>query len=236
MKKYLPHSNIFVLSNLITSNLYSRGSTGGGQLLGLALLVLFVSLGMFFISLRNLRFNRFIRNIPTSKLGSLAVGLAEVNGKVVRSDELLRSPIHNVECVFYETFVEVKKIKLRNNTIKTVWKKIYKKAEYVHPFSISDESGTVNVDLEGAQVEFETDHDTEGHKMGENEDLDNFCKKNNIKMKGWFFRKKLRYNETYIEPDDELYILGKAEIRSENGNDTLTILASCVLGISLDPA
>ena len=174
--------------------------------------------------MRKLRFQRFIKNIPTSKLGSLAVGLAEVSGKVVKSDDLLRSPIHNVECVFYETSVEVMK-SIRTEDMQ----KVYSKTKYVQPFSINDESGTVNVDLKDAHVEFEKDRDSSRHKwvniarpwkMGENEDFDNFCKENNIEMKGTY---RYNYNETYIEPGDEIYILGKAEIRAENENNTLTM-------------
>ena len=221
-----------LLLNLITFNqLIAAGVQGDdGQIKVFALLVFIVSLLLFFRLLPKWRFlRRFLRykNTPTSNLKSLAVGNVQVNGKIVKPDNILHSPIHNAECVYYDSYVEVRKHRLIpimkwGRWKWWYWKKIYKNSKYV-PFSINDGTGIVNVDLEGAGMELKTDHESPGALMGQNEALDNFCKENNINMKGWFFKKFLRYDETFLEHSDKLYILGKAEIRENNENDTLTI-------------
>ena len=70
-----------------------------------------LSLLLFFRLLPKWRFlRRFLRykNTPTSNLNSLAVGNVQVNGKIVKPDNILHSPIHNAECVYYDSYVEVR--------------------------------------------------------------------------------------------------------------------------------
>ena len=61
---------------------------------------------MFFWGLKDFRFHRKIKNIPTSKISSLAVGLVEVYGKSVYSSDLV-DPIDSIPCAHYSILVEI---------------------------------------------------------------------------------------------------------------------------------
>ena len=50
---------------------------------------------MFYNSLKNLKIKRLIENVPTSKARSVAMGLAELKGKI--ESEIKRLPIHLME-------------------------------------------------------------------------------------------------------------------------------------------
>tara|TARA_B100000073_G_scaffold314547_1_gene289785 strand:+ start:3408 stop:4151 length:744 start_codon:yes stop_codon:yes gene_type:complete len=191
------------------------------------LIVFFIALIWLLRLLRNRKIKRYIENIPTSTLRSLAVGLAEVNGKIIKPSDgtILHSPITNAECVFYRASVKVRKktlVKRGNDRFKL--KEIFFEGKYLNPFTIDDGTGLVNVNLEGANYPIAFERDTHQIlKVGDNPKFDKFCADRNISTKGLFSKKTFHFSETFLEPGTNLYILGNAKNLPGSDKSRLTM-------------
>lgn len=95
---------------------------------------------------------RFIQNIPTSKIDSIAIGMVEIQGRSFPStDKPLSSPYSKKDCVFYYFAVqEFKQTSRGGNT----WHTISKGSSGV-PFYVDDDSGRVLVDPMKAEIKLE---------------------------------------------------------------------------------
>jgi len=169
----------------------------------------------FFEGFRLLQRKRLIENTPTSKIRSIAMGFAEVRGKIsvctdaaVEKSGFLKSPISGAKCVYYDAKVE--EIGLGG-----IWETTYHRTDIVH-FNVSDKTGTVLVDPKGATLDiirkdfyYETDRtdSISGRKMPKN--CSDFCARNRIHC-GPFSAYPKYFTERYLAPGDSLYILGTA--------------------------
>ena len=116
--------------------------------------LLAVGVYLFFYGFRILRKKRFVENIPTSKIRSLAMGLVEINGMVSschdkdvpRAEELI-SPINSEKCVFYRSEIQEYHKSTGDDSHSTTgeWKRVYYNIGVV-PFYVSDRTGRVLVD------------------------------------------------------------------------------------------
>jgi hypothetical protein len=172
----------------------------GGFFLGI---FLFVKGFMWF------RQKQLMENMPTSKIRSLAMGLAEVFGEVVPAEgKILKSPLSARDCVYYRYTIE----EYRQSGKSSHWATIRKGEDGTH-FFLKDETGLVLVDPKGAKVDIPRDFLFESH-MGKDppDTVRQFLKANNLSFEGWLFgiNKKMRYSEYFIAPKDKLYIMGTA--------------------------
>ncbi|MCS6894336.1 MAG: E3 ubiquitin ligase family protein [Deltaproteobacteria bacterium] len=106
-----------------------------------SLFAIFCLMGAF----HYLKTKRIIDNIPTSKVQSVALGLAELSGKI-RATEPSISPIFGETCAYYKSRIEKKSGK---RTIKLF------EAESKNFFFLEDETGRILVDPEGISIECE---------------------------------------------------------------------------------
>lgn len=97
-----------------------------------------------------LRKRRLIRNTPTSKIRSLAVGDVEVNGRARPLAEPALSPISHQRACLYEFEVEEK----HEDDDGSDWKTVLEIREHV-PFAIDDGTGSVPVQAEQADLHVE---------------------------------------------------------------------------------
>lgn len=98
------------------------------------------------------KFYSKIRNLSTSKIKSLAAGEVEIKGTVLEGKGgLLVSPVKKIPCVSYnlKCYKWVKRGKSSN------WSLLYEKSES-KPFYLSDETGFLLVNPEGAIVRNDT--------------------------------------------------------------------------------
>ena len=84
---------------------------------------------------------RLERQLPTSKVGSVTVGLAEIRGKTQAMTTCI-SPATNTECIAY--YYEKQKKRIEDGRTKTI---VLAKKTDVMPFDIVDETGRVSIDL-----------------------------------------------------------------------------------------
>lgn len=169
----------------------------------------FLGVGLFIVGFFYLKRKQLIENIPTSKIRSLAMGLVEIIGQVIPSkDHLLKSPLFQKDCIYYRFTVE----EYRRSGKSSHWATI-KKDERRSLFYLQDETGKVLVDPTAASIEIKRDCAYEsGLGKDPPEIIQQFLAANNITFEGLLgINKTMRFRESFIEPNDTLYILGTAD-------------------------
>ena len=154
------------------------------------------------------RFLRLQASLPTSKIKSLAMGLVEIQGKLVMKDSLI-SPVNKENCIgYYYTIEDV----TRDKDGKYNYSLIHQETK-CNIFELQDETGNVKIVPDG--IEF---------IMLETTNVDS----NNTK----------RYKETLIKQEQEMLIVGYADvsnsipfIRKDANNKVFGITST--LGITL---
>ncbi len=168
---------------------------------------------LFVIGMRLFKKKQMIENIPTSKVRSLAMGLAEVQGKAIAlKDKMLKSPFTNKNCVYYKYAVE----EYHHSKNGGYWI-IVKSGDKRSLFFLKDKTGMVLVNPSGADIDIPKDwrfqpslFNWSPHKKVEDK-IKSFFKKERMSYTGFFgMKRNLRFTEYYIAPRDKLYILGTA--------------------------
>lgn len=158
-----------------------------------------------------------IKNTPTSKVRSAAVGFVELFGKAKCEKDTL-SPLSKAKCVFWQVTGEY----YYQTRKSSGWRQFYK-AESGIPFYLEDNTGKMLVDPAGGQVEISHDFQVKGHMKGLNLFGLELRKKMSDKILDWIKSdpkikskfehhsgRKLRITEYYIAEGDPLYVIGKA--------------------------
>ena len=178
------------------------------RIFGITLLC--AGLYMFYSSLKNLKLKRLIENVPTSKMRSVAMVLAELKGKIEVNNKILEDPFNKKKCVFWRVHIEERVKRGKHGK----WITRHKAKDHV-PFFITDESGSVLVKLRGANmddVRRDSQYETAllfSEKLPLN--VRNYCNKNRIRFRGLFGgKRRMRCRVTYLEPNDNIYVLGHA--------------------------
>ena len=113
-------------------------------------------IGTFSLGMSRRKKHHLIQDTPTSKIRSVAQGIAEINGNI-EAKETIEAPISKIKCVYYK--YEVKEYTRHTHTdskghastsyhwdtISTDFKSL--------PFSLADETGSLKVIPNGAEVD-----------------------------------------------------------------------------------
>ena len=181
----------------------------------------------FFFSILHLRAfkkSRLYEDIPTSKIRSVAMGLVEVKGKVMASDQINNDPIFNKPCVYYQIIIAKR---ARKNRYRTIYKDMKSES-----FFLEDDTGSILIpgDLIPDIQKHYFQRKSKDRKFIELQGID---EKDVIKfdydIRSYIFKKRLpnpikefldkinvaysnriRVTIKYIEPGDNIYILGTA--------------------------
>ncbi|HEX5646760.1 MAG TPA: GIDE domain-containing protein [Nitrospira sp.] len=149
---------------------------------------------------------RLIECIPTSPIRSLALGLVEIHGRAEPEAELLTSPFGGLPCVFYAYTVEEQ---IRSGK-HTRWKTIANGTSE-QPFFVRDTTGRVLVVPLGANLMLPDERSTRTSWLGELPPLAaSGLSRLGITAHGWMGDKTLRCRESFILPDESIYVLGTA--------------------------
>ena len=185
---------------------------------GVGAVLIIVGLIMFYNSLKNLKIKRLIENVPTSKARSVAMGLAELKGKIESRNKTLTDPFDGKDCVYWHIHIQQYMKRGKRRT----WVTRHKAKKQV-PFYLTDQTGSVLVNMQGANLK-NVDRDNEYESaMFFSDDIppkvEDYCNKENVKLRGWLGgKKRMRFRVTYLEPNDDIYIIGSA--RSPNLDET----------------
>ncbi len=169
---------------------------------------------------------RAIKDIPTSKIRSIAMGQVEVKGNVKAIGEPMIDPIDNKKCVYFSLSVEEKVLGRGSvNGSMRKWKTIHAENKS-KPFFLNDGTGSVLIpdsliqtvkDLPMSEergltkIALDNTYNTYRWRPGEFPDsIKKYLEDKKILSEGMLLKKRMRIKITYIEPDDRLYILGNA--------------------------
>ncbi len=153
---------------------------------------------------------QMIENIPRSKVRSVAIGLAELEGKAeADGSKKIKSPFSGKECLYCSYRVE-QLAQVDETTKQETYRVLHKGSEHV-PFYLKDSTGRILVDPEGS--EFFGDDKTEIRSAISSKPsprIISFLESKGISHKGIFLNKTMRFAESMIIPGDTLYVLGSA--------------------------
>ena len=149
---------------------------------------------------------RLIESIPTSPIRSLALGLVEISGRAQPETELLTSPFGGLPCVYYSYAVEERVSSGKN----TRWITIASGTSE-QPFCVRDATGRVLVVPLGANLMLPDERVSRTSWLGELPPLAIAgLSRLGISAHGWMRDKTLRCRESFILPDESIYVLGTA--------------------------
>ncbi len=181
------------------------------------LFLLFFGLALLYGGVQKYLLAQKIKNTPTSKVRSAAVGLVELVGKAICKDEIF-SPISKRKSAFWIIHGEYYKPGKHGG-----WRTIYN-ASSPNQFYLEDDTGRMLIEPKGAEIDIPSDlsstgHLTEGGILGvlKNKLLDAkvlafiesdpAIKRTFNSYSGY----ELRVTESFIAENDPLYVLGNAE-------------------------
>jgi len=172
-----------------------------------ALAGIIIGIALFINGLMSFKRKRLMENIPTSKIRSVAMGLAEIYGEIVAvRKKVISSPFSGTKCVYCDYKVE----KLVSSGKSSHWSTIKKGGMGEH-FFLKDDTGSILVSTEGANFDITKDnqYDTHYGKKPPKRAID-FLEANGISTKGLLFKHRLRLTEKLLSPRDKVYVLGTA--------------------------
>lgn len=130
------------------------GGEGGGDVFPGILIPLGLGAFTFVFGWREFRKLQLARNTPKSKVRSLAIGAAEIEGQARPVDEPLTSPLTGTGAVLYELEIEKKSRNSQGSSSKLSFR------DHV-PFRVDDGTGAVRVNPNGAELVLETEETVE---------------------------------------------------------------------------
>ena len=185
----------------------------------LVVIFFFMGIALIYDGLKQHLLMQKIKNTPTSKVRSAAVGLVELFGKA-RFKKEMHSPFAKKKCAYWRIVAQYYRSGKHGG-----WRNMHR-ADSSTPFYLQDDTGRMLVDPRGAQVEIPKDRLYTGHLTGKglifkhkkiDEKVLNYVnKKGNEEIKKKFLRhnyQKLRVFEYYIAEGDKVYVLGSAQPR-----------------------
>jgi hypothetical protein len=204
----------------IPSNFFSDRSVTnvGFNAIFFSLLVLLFGLGLFaiFSGCKGYLFLQKLKITPTSKAGSVAIGLVELAGQAV-CREPVTSPISGVRCVYWRITGEYYKEGKHGG-----WKTLHE-AGNLDQFYVGDDTGRMLVDPRGGEIDIAPDATFEGYirehgflftgSATMDERVIRYIGGLDADSRSPFdshSSEKFRFTEYFIRENDPLYVLGTA--------------------------
>ena len=195
-------------------NLFILIAESGATVVAYILLIAgpLLALLFFYLWRKTKRTRDLMTATETSPIGQLTEGPAEVCGRTATSEEPLLSPWRQQKCVHYCFHVEEQRSSTDSNGNTTHHWATYIKDEQTLPFLVKDDTGQAVVDSSKIKFVVEKDRFSRSGFMNDaGEDLKQLLESRyNKKTEGWIFNKTLRYTETALELDEEIYVFGDA--------------------------
>ncbi len=161
----------------------------------------------FYQGFKALRIQQLIRNTPTARVRSMAIGLVEVNGVAIPRSRV-SAPFSGRPCVWWGIEVQTLASKSRRSTVRT-WNTVHRAASG-HPFYLKDETGVALVYPQGADCKVGFDVGEETHGLGVPQMYMDFMESEHLKMRHIWALGSMRFRERRIEEGYGLYVLGRA--------------------------
>jgi hypothetical protein len=154
---------------------------------------------------RSLRLQRLIRDTPTAKVRSLAMGLVELQG-ALRGRSRTRAPFTDRDCVWWEVVLQT--LRQSNKGVRQ-WHTVHRECSG-HPFFIDDGTGTALVYPQEADVRAGDVVAEETHGFGVPEPYAGYMQSRELGMRHLWSVGPMRFRERVLEEGRAVYVLGRA--------------------------
>jgi len=172
---------------------------------------------------------RLIESIPTSTIRSLALGLVEISGQAQSEEGLLSTPFSGLPCVFYSYAVEEHVGSGKHARWKTI-----AKGTSEQPFVVRDATGQVLVAPLGAELILPDERTYRNDWLGELPSTTIAgLNRLGISTERWIGNKTLRCREAFIQPEEQVYVLGTAH-EQQDASELVENSARLYIGSSRD--
>lgn len=174
-----------------------------GRLLAMAIAGIFGGVYVFYLGFQMLQRKRLIENIPTSTVRGAAMGLVEVNG-LATGPYTIPAPITGIPSYYYRSVAWQLKRSGKNEQ----WEKVADESQHV-PFYIDDNTGTLLVDPQGAEMDIHRDfselysNSVFSGNLGVPSNVGDFLARYGVDCD-----KKTKVEEFCIKPKNALFVLG----------------------------
>ena len=149
---------------------------------------------------------RLIESIPTSTIRSLALGLVEISGHAQPEEHLLAAPFSGLPCVFFSYAVEEHIGSGKHARWETI-----ANGTSEQPFFVSDTTGQVLVMPLGAELILPDERTYRNDWLGELPPTTIAgLNRLGVSTERWIGNKTLRCRETFLQPEEQVYVLGTA--------------------------
>jgi Zn-finger nucleic acid-binding protein len=149
---------------------------------------------------------RLIESIPTSTIRSLALGLVEISGQAQPEESLLSAPFSGLPCVFYSYAVEEHVGSGKHARWETI-----AKGTSEQPFFVRDTTGRVLIVPLDAELILPNEHIFRNDWLRElSPTAIAGLNRLGISTERWIGSKTLRCRESFIQPEEQVYVLGTA--------------------------
>lgn len=162
---------------------------------------------LFAKSFRYLRTRRLIENTPTSRIRSLAMGLAEIKGRV-EARSAVEAPFSGKPCAYWQVEVAVRG---RRNS----WSTVHRNASG-NPFFVQDETGVAMVYPAGSQCTVPHAMEDQCFGLAMPDCYSRYLAEQRIFWRHLWRFSMLRFRERLIQGGEPVYVLGTALPRSNS--------------------
>jgi hypothetical protein len=169
----------------------------------IAVIGAFAGVYLFYRGFRLLQRKRLILNTPASRIRSASMGLVEINGLAV-GPYAMPSPITGVPCYYFRTMAW----QWQQQGKSSEWVKVADESLHV-PFFVDDNTGSVLVDPQGAEMDIHRDYCDEfsttlfSSSLGVPDNVFRFLARNGVSTD-----RKIKVEEYCIKPKNALFVLG----------------------------
>lgn len=165
---------------------------------------------LFAQGFKALRVQTLIRNTPTARVRSMAIGLVEVNGTVVPRSRTV-APFSGLSCAWWGVEIQVLSSKSKHGT--RSWRTVHR-ADSGRPFYLRDATGVALVYPQGADCKVAFDVVEETHGFGVPQMYTDFMESRNLALRHLWSVSPMRFRERRLEEGRAVYVLGRANPKS----------------------
>jgi hypothetical protein len=164
----------------------------------------------FVTGFRSLRLQRIIQTTPTARARSLAMGMVELQGRVLGRSRVT-APFTARTCAWWE--VELQTLR-RSRRGMNRWSTVHRE-QSGNPFYLEDETGRVMVYPQGADLSAGALVQEETHGLGVPEPYAGYMESRGLAMRHLWSMGPMRFRERTLEDGNAVYVLGRAHPRPQ---------------------
>ena len=159
----------------------------------------------FVAGFRALRLQRIIQTTPTARARSLAMGLVELQGRVLGRSRVT-APFTGRSCAWWE--VELQTVRRSRRGMST-WSTVHRE-QSGNPFYLEDETGRVMVYPQGASISAGHIVQEQTGGFGVPEPYAGFMEARGLPLRHLWSLGPMRFQERTLEEGTSVYVLGRA--------------------------